>query len=69
MGLQTIRFLPVPSGSVVPNDIFFLLVLHSLWRCNMIERNADVPRTTKSTFTGLVGQIKSVYDHVGEGWD
>lgn len=58
---QTIRFLPFSKGESVPYDIFVILGLHSLWRCRMIDRNAEAPRTTKSIFVENMAQLRSVY--------
>uniref|UniRef100_V5IG63 Uncharacterized protein n=1 Tax=Ixodes ricinus TaxID=34613 RepID=V5IG63_IXORI len=38
-----IRYLPVDGGnSMVPYDMIMLVGLHSLWRCRMAVRHADV---------------------------
>lgn len=63
---HTIFLLPVTPGSLVPYDLFHLIGLRSLWRCRMIDRNDDSPRTTKLIFIELVGQVKTVCEHVGE---
>lgn len=62
----TIRFLPVPPGEPAPYDLFLILGLHSLWRCRMIDRNADPPRSTKSIFLEMISHLKAVYDHLEE---
>lgn len=61
-----IRFLPIASTDNVPYDLFFLLGLHSLWRCRMIDRNAEYPRTTKSLFIEEVSKVKNVYEHIND---
>lgn len=58
---QNIRFLPFSKDEVVPYDLFVLLGLHSLWKCRMIDRNAEPPRTTKSIFVEQVAQLRSAY--------
>ncbi|XP_042145024.1 uncharacterized protein LOC121835126, partial [Ixodes scapularis] len=57
----SLRFLPFAENETVPYDMFALLGLHSLWKCRMIDRHAEKPRTTKSLFLELVAQVRSVY--------
>ncbi|XP_040070866.2 uncharacterized protein LOC120843536 [Ixodes scapularis] len=59
---HSIRFLPVEQHGVVPYDLFMLLGLHSLWKCRMIDRNAEQPRTTRSLFIEEVAKVRSVYE-------
>ncbi|XP_042148643.1 uncharacterized protein LOC121837174 [Ixodes scapularis] len=56
-----LRFLPFSENETVPYDMFALLGLHSLWKCRMIDRHAEKPRTTKSLFLKQVAQVRSVY--------
>ncbi|XP_029839138.2 uncharacterized protein LOC115322907 [Ixodes scapularis] len=57
----SLRFLPFSENETVPYDMFALLGLHSLWKCRMIDRHAEKPRTTKSLFLQQVAQVRSIY--------
>lgn len=39
---QGIRFLAIDNEDGVPYDLIMLIVLHSVWRCRMAVRNADI---------------------------
>lgn len=60
-----IQFLPVHLSVVVPYDFIILVELHSLWRCHMIDRNGDYPRTTKSLFIEMITHVGNIYDFQG----
>ncbi|XP_040358075.1 uncharacterized protein LOC121047135, partial [Ixodes scapularis] len=59
---HSIRYLYVPNETNIPYDLFMLIGLHSLWRCRMIDRNADIPRTTQSIFLEEIAKVRSVYE-------
>lgn len=60
----SIRFLPVPDGQIVPYDVFILIGMHSLWRCRMIDRHCDPPRTTRSLFIEMMSHVREVFDYL-----
>lgn len=40
-----IRLLPTGKGAQVQSDLFMLMGLHSLWKCPLVGRRAEPPRT------------------------
>ncbi|XP_075721206.1 uncharacterized protein LOC119177743 [Rhipicephalus microplus] len=59
-----IRFLPFKKSLTdsTPYDLFILLGLYSLWKSRMIDRHAELPRSTRSVFREAAAQVRSVVE-------
>lgn len=65
-----IRFLPLDNAHCVPYDLIMLLALHSIWKCRMAVRHADLDvRPVCQYFTQSIRQLKETYKAPGDDHD